>query len=175
MYFRTYLKEARTAASAAGLDAPYFKFVERPDDDLVRTQRWRSQDIGVPFTEVAGHWSVFLSYEFQMFSEERHTELVRTSVGLNAMGVPFAPDKRTSVLRYDYDALLGSISDDGGEPRFNVHINALQPAPLGDHIHLPGFRSDRWVVAEVLRWFTSARLRADLKRRIPPAALGKYR
>jgi hypothetical protein len=139
----------------------------------VRTQRWRSQDIVIPFSGIAGRWSVFLSYEFQMISEHRRSDLVRTSAGLDAVGVSFALDERINVVRYDYDALLGSAFEDSEQPRFDVHINVLQPKPLQDHIHLPGFRSERWEVSEVLRWFTSARLRADLKRRISPSALGK--
>jgi hypothetical protein len=166
VYFRVYLHEARAAAAAAGLAAPYFKPTERADDDLVRTYHWRSQHLTVPFTGVAGHWSVFLSYEFQVLSGERSMELVRTTFGLDAIGVPFAPDVRINVVRYDYDALLDPLPRVAEGPNLDVHINVLQPYPLADHIHIPGFRKDRWVAAEVLQWLTSPRLQADLGRRM---------
>jgi hypothetical protein len=167
-YFRTYCDEARKAAADAGLAAPYFKPRERADADLVLTHAWRSQDIAVPLADVAGNWSVFLSYEFQTLAGDRQMHLVSTCFGLNAVGVPFASDARVTVLRYDYDALLDSYDENGQHPNVAVHINVLQPDPLGDHLHLPGFRDERWAVGEIMRWFTSPRLLADLKRRLPP-------
>jgi len=164
-YFRPYRREAVDAAAAAGLETPYFQPRDRRDDDLVRTTVWRSRDLTVPLAEVSGHWTVYLSYDFQNLPGERDLRLVGTSFGLNVHEVPFTSEEPVTLLRYDYDLLLGPAQQD--EPSVNVHINVLQPDPLRDGIHFPAFRTDPWTVKDVMRWMTSRRLLADLQRRLP--------
>lgn len=165
-YFRSYQRAARAAAATAGLDAPYFKMNQRQDDDLVRTNVWRSRNLTVHLADVTGVWSVYLCYEFQHLPGDQPLRLVRTSFGLNVHDVPFTQDQPVTLLRYDYDELLDAHHPDQ-HPPVSVHINVLQPAPLHDHIHLPGFRNEPWDAAEVMTWITSPRLLADLKRRLP--------
>lgn len=165
-YFQDYQQAARAAAATAGLDTPYFTMRERQDDDLVRTQIWRSRDLSVPLANVSGLWSVYLSYQFQHVPGDPSARLVRTSFGLDVHDVPFAQDKPLTLLRYDYDEFVDARYPDQ-DPPLRVHINVLQPDPLRDHVHLPAFRSEPWDAAEVMAWITSPRLLADLKRRLP--------
>lgn len=172
-YFKPYLQEARRAAAAARLHAPYFQMRERADEDLVRTNVWRSGEMTVELATVSGLWSVYLSYEFQTLPGERDLSLVRTSFGLNVSNVSLFPDGSTTLIRYDFDELVDSdpyaepSTQKDAAPSVAAHINVLQPDPLADHVHLPGFRADRWDAEEVLTWITSQRLLADLRRRLP--------
>jgi hypothetical protein len=160
-YFRPFLQEARDAAAKAKLPAPYFTPRERRDADLVRTTEWRSSDLRVRLDGVAGHWSVYFSYQFQNLSGAT-TQLVGTSFGLNVTGVPLAKNGVVTLVRYDYDRLL-----DPRDESVACHLNVLQPEPIGDHIHLPGFRKEPWAASDVTGWVTSSRLLRDLQRRFP--------
>lgn len=169
-YFKPYQSTAYAAAAAAGLSTPYFSSSERGDKDLVKTIRWRATNLPVDMPDVAGAWTFYLSYDFQSLPGSQNVEMIASSFGLGVGGCKLADGAAVTVVRFDYDASIDEWDGDGAGsagPPVAVHLNVLQEAPLGSHLHLPAFRTDPWEPGEVLSWLTSKRLRQDLKRHMP--------
>jgi hypothetical protein len=168
-YFKAYAAAARKAAAGVELEIPYFSAKERSDKDLVKTTTWRSQRVPIPMPEVAGSWTLYLMYEFQVLPRVKEPVLVSSSFGLDFEGERLGSRSPTTVARFDYSLLLDGDEEvrSENEPSVAVHINVLQKDPLGSHLHFPAFRSAPWEPDEIMRWSTSRRLRRDLSRRMP--------